>query len=111
MGPENRLRSWKPALELATMGDLEKQLLPVVLRMAKRHPNAIAVSFPSMASHITIDLSKSAKEMLDPLALDILKDKEKRRGGRCLVEQVAQKSTDLGAHWVVAGAWADSLEK
>jgi hypothetical protein len=110
--PAYTLESWGPVLALVSAEELEKQVLPVAVRMVKRNPAAIAVSMPSLLSHLTPDLSKHAKEVLDPLALDLLKDKEKRPRGRRLVQQTARRSAaEPLAAVALAEAWAEAAKK
>lgn len=106
------LEAWAPVLASVTAEEFEKQLLPTALRMMKRNPAAITVSFPSMVANLKLDISKQAKEILDPIAPDCLKDKDRRESGRRLVRQVVHRSEDFATGpLAVAEAWSEQLKK
>lgn len=105
------LEAWRPLLATLSTEEVEKQLLPVATRMCKRNPSCMAASFPAMASQLCCNLSRLAKEFLDPFGPELLKTAERRSGGRVLVQCVAKRCEDAGAALALAEAWAEGAKK
>jgi len=104
------LEAWKPMLATVTVEELDK-LLPVATRMSKRQPGPIAHSVPSLCSHVTLDLTNHAKDILEPLALEILKMQDKRKSGQHLIKQVVRKCLNVATPVAIAEGWAENLKK
>lgn len=105
------LEAWSPVLAEVAPEELEKQLLPLAVRMSKRQPLALAQAFPIMVSLLKANLSRNIKEVMDPLAIEFLKDKDKRAQGRSIIQHAVKKCEDPAAPVAVAELWADGLKK
>eukprot|EP00929_Paragymnodinium_shiwhaense_P086899 TRINITY_DN47277_c0_g2_i1.p1 TRINITY_DN47277_c0_g2~~TRINITY_DN47277_c0_g2_i1.p1 ORF type:complete len:2755 (+),score=912.30 TRINITY_DN47277_c0_g2_i1:113-8377(+) len=106
------LDAWGPVLAALSEEELDKQVLPSASRMMKRSPAAIMEAFPAMVPKLSIDLSGKAKEYLDIMAVELLKQQDKRPAARLFVRSVASKSVaDAAKAFAVLDNWAEAIKK
>jgi hypothetical protein len=105
------LDAWGQILSLVQPAEFEKQLLPLACRMSKRQPAAMVVAFPALVAHLTIDLAPFAKEILDPFAIETLKNAEMRPRACSFIRHIVVKSAASAAPIAVAEHWAESFKK
>lgn len=104
------LECWAPLIATMTKEELEK-LLPLALRMSKRNAAVVAHALPVLASHLKVDASPLAAQFLEPLAVEMIKDKDRRQKGCRLMTAVAKASVDPSGALAVGDTWAEALKK